>query len=164
MVANVLNAMCWVTFDLHFNFKLLCYELISPSCCLFHEFANIIHIFVDETKEFTPAGKLWSWATGLAFWLQSLYTQALQSPAQTPNKRCVCAPSLQSCLTLCDPMNCSPPGSSVHGILQARIPEWLAMPFSMGFSWLRDGTWVFSISSWQLDSLPTEPLGKRCRE
>ena len=37
---------------------------------------------------------------------------------------------LQSCPTLCNPMNCSPPGSSVHGILQARILEWVAMPFS----------------------------------
>ena len=37
---------------------------------------------------------------------------------------------LQLCLTLCDPMDCSPPGSSVHGILQARILEWIAMPSS----------------------------------
>ena len=36
----------------------------------------------------------------------------------------------QSCLTLCDPMDCSPPGSSVHGILQARILEWVAIPCS----------------------------------
>ena len=36
----------------------------------------------------------------------------------------------QSCLTLCDPMNCNPPGSSVHGILLARILEWVAIPFS----------------------------------
>ena len=36
----------------------------------------------------------------------------------------------QSCLTLCDPMDCSLPGSSVHGILQARILEWVASPFS----------------------------------
>ena len=41
---------------------------------------------------------------------------------------CVRAKSLQSCLTLCDPMDCSPPGSYVHGILQARILEWVAMP------------------------------------
>ena len=33
----------------------------------------------------------------------------------------------QSCLTLCDPMDCSPPGSSIHGILQARILEWVAI-------------------------------------
>ena len=38
--------------------------------------------------------------------------------------------SLQSCPTLCNPMNCSPPGSSMHGILQARILEWVANPFS----------------------------------
>ena len=40
------------------------------------------------------------------------------------------AKSLQSCLTLCDPKDCSLPGSSVHGILQARILEWVAVPFS----------------------------------
>ena len=43
---------------------------------------------------------------------------------------CVHAKSLQLCLTLCDPMNCSLPGSSVHGILQARKLEWVAMPSS----------------------------------
>ena len=41
-----------------------------------------------------------------------------------------CAKSLQSYRTLCNPMNCSPPGSSDHGILQARILEWVAMPSS----------------------------------
>ena len=44
------------------------------------------------------------------------------------------AKSLQSCLTLCDPMDCSLPGSSVHGILQARILEWVAMPPLRGSS------------------------------
>ena len=38
----------------------------------------------------------------------------------------------QSCLTLCDPVDCSPPGSSVHGILQARVLEWVAIPFPRG--------------------------------
>ena len=41
-----------------------------------------------------------------------------------------CAKSLQSCLTLCDPMDCSPPGCSVHGILQARMLKWVAMTSS----------------------------------
>ena len=40
----------------------------------------------------------------------------------------------QSCPTLCDPMDCSPPCSSVHGILQARILEWVAISFSRGSS------------------------------
>ena len=42
----------------------------------------------------------------------------------------VCAESLQSCLTLCDTVDCSPPGYSVHGILQAGILEWVAIAFS----------------------------------
>ena len=45
----------------------------------------------------------------------------------------VCAQSLQSSLTLCDPMDYSLPGSSVHGIIQARILQWVAMPSS--FKW-----------------------------
>ena len=43
----------------------------------------------------------------------------------------------QLCLTLCDPMDCSPPGSSVHGTVQAAIMEWTAMPSSRGSSWIR---------------------------
>ena len=40
----------------------------------------------------------------------------------------------QSCQTLCDPMDCSPPGSSVHGILQAKILKWVAISFSMKYN------------------------------
>ena len=58
----------------------------------------------------------------------------------------VCAKSLQSCLTLCDPMDCSPPGSSAHGILQARILEWVVTTFSRGSSWPRDLTGISYIS------------------
>ena len=47
---------------------------------------------------------------------------------------------LQSCLTLCDPMDSSPPGSSVHGIFQAKIQKWVAIPISRGLSQLRDRT------------------------
>ena len=43
---------------------------------------------------------------------------------------CVCAQSFQACLTLCDPMDHGPPGSSVHGVLQARVLEWVAIAFS----------------------------------
>ena len=43
-------------------------------------------------------------------------------------------------------MDCSPPGSSAHGILQARILEWVAFPFSRGSSWPRDRTWVSRIA------------------
>ena len=56
----------------------------------------------------------------------------------------------------CDPMDCSPPGSSVHGILQIRILEWVAIPFSRWSSQPRDLTWVSCIA----DTLSSEPLGK----
>ena len=52
----------------------------------------------------------------------------------------------QSCLTLWDPMDFSPPGSSIHGILQARILEWVPISFSRGFSQPRDRTWVSRIA------------------
>ena len=68
----------------------------------------------------------------------------------TPRKMLV----LQSCLALCSPMNCNPPGSAVHGILQARILEWVAIPFSRESSQPRDQT---RSSVLQADSLPSEP-------
>ena len=53
--------------------------------------------------------------------------------------------SRSSCLTLCDPMDCSLPGSLVHGIFQAWILEWVAIAFSSGSSWPRDRTRVSHI-------------------
>ena len=53
----------------------------------------------------------------------------------------------QSCLTVCDPMDCSPPDSSVHGILQARLLKWVATSSSRGSSWSRDQTQVSSIAN-----------------
>ena len=48
----------------------------------------------------------------------------------------------QLCPTLCDPMDCSLPGSSIHGIFQAIVLEWIAISFSRGSSWPRNPTWV----------------------
>ena len=70
---------------------------------------------------------------------------------------CVCAKSLQSCLTLCNPVYYSPPGSSVHGILQARILEWVAMPSSRGSSSPRDRSCISCIAG---RFYTTEPLAK----
>ena len=67
---------------------------------------------------------------------------------------CMCA---QSCLTLCDPMDCSPPGSSVHGILQARILEWVAISFLQG-NFPTQGL-NMCLLHWQVDSLPLSHLG-----
>ena len=65
--------------------------------------------------------------------------------------------SRSGCLTPCDPMDCSPPGFSVHGILQARILQWVAMPSSRGYSQPRDQTQVPTL---QVDSSLSEPPGK----
>ena len=69
----------------------------------------------------------------------------------------------QSCPTLLNPMDCSPPGSSVHGISRARILEWVAISSSRGSSWLRDRTRISCISciscTVQVDSLPLHHLG-----
>ena len=55
-------------------------------------------------------------------------------PSEHLNWFIVCVLVTQSCPTLCDPMGCSPPGSSFHEILQAKILEWVAIPFSRGSS------------------------------
>ena len=64
----------------------------------------------------------------------------------------------QSSPTLCDPMDYSPPGSSVRGILQARILEWVAISFSRGSSQPRDGTQVSCVAGTFF--IPSEPPGK----
>ena len=70
---------------------------------------------------------------------------------------CVCAQSLQSCLILCDSVDHSPPGYSVHGIFQARILEWVAMPSSRGTSRPSNRNQVSCIAG---GFFTTEPLGK----
>ena len=97
---------------------LICIIIYNPltRLCLF--------IFVHGT---------WGERKGLGFcWLNSqvsVYLWILGRKAMTNRLRqnCVCA---QSCPTLGDPMDCSPPGSTVHGVSQARILEWVAYPFS----------------------------------
>ena len=66
------------------------------------------------------------------WWPQSLASRISQLPVIIT----------QSCPTLCDPMHCSPPGSSVYGIVQSRILDWIAIPFSRGSSWPRDRTCI----------------------
>ena len=73
------------------------------------------------------------------------------------NKLCVCVLAIQSCPTLCNPVDVSLPGSSIHGILQASILEWLAIPVSRDppDPGLEPGSLVL-----QADSLQSEPPGK----
>ena len=64
--------------------------------------------------------------------------------------QCCCCFVIKSCLTLCNSVDCSLPGSSVHGIPQARILEWVAISSSRGSSWPRDWTFVSCIGRWIL--------------
>ena len=75
-------------------------------------------------------------------WINLTNKMLNQKEKVAENIQCVHAQSLQSYLTLCDRMDCSPPGSSVHGILPVRILEWVTMPSSRGSSWHRHWTCV----------------------
>ena len=72
---------------------------------------------------------------------------------------CVCSVA-QSHPTLCDPMDCSQPGSSVHGTLQAKILEWVAIPSTRGSSWHRDRTCPSHVPCSTGRLFTAEPLGK----
>ena len=84
---------------------------------------------------------IWLWL--LMLWNRKLMCIDLEN--QRTNLAHLCVLATQSCLTLCDPILCSPPGSSVHGILQARILEWVAMPSSRGSSGPKDCTCISGI-------------------
>ena len=78
-------------------------------------------------------------------------------PSEPPGKPKVKVLVDQLSLILCGPMDCSPQGSSVQGIRQSRILEWVASLFSRGSSWPRDWTKPPAL---KVDTLPSEPSGK----
>ena len=90
--------------------------------------------------------------TQLSNWTITKYVCFLCHLPATAHRHRLCVPVClvtQSCPTVWDPVDCNPPGSSFHGILQARILEWVAISFSRGSSWPRDRTWI-SLFSWQI--------------
>ena len=115
---------------------------------------------MDEAITMTPQG-------GLQRSPRSWLLEAImpKSPARESQKSCVCVcvcvVCTQSCPTLCDPMDYSPPGSSVHGNFQARILEWAAILYSRGSSRPRHQIHISCVSCRNADSLPLVPLGKR---
>ena len=83
----------------------------------------------------------------LLFWFPDTYlTSRLSVGVIMITRVCVCVFVAQLFLTLCDPMDCSQLGSSVHGILHARILEWVAILFTRRSSWPKDQTQVFCIA------------------
>ena len=112
----------------------------------------------NPSESWTPElqGPFWLWTHQEGRWVDSIGEVHRSSVSWTHSDLFGCSWSVSSivvgvlvalsCLTLCDPMDCSPLGSSVHGILQGRILEWVAIPFSMGSSWPRDWTWVSCVA------------------
>ena len=87
----------------------------------------------------------------------SLDCKPLPFKPRTAERKALCFSVAQSHLTLCDPLDCSPPGSSVHGIFQARTREWVAISSSRGV-FLTQGS-NLHLLHWQADSLPLSHQG-----
>ena len=91
-------------------------------------------------ENFSPGFPVAAWPVKIFF--RHLASHNQEIPMQILNKLLVA----KLCPTLCDPIDCSPPVSSVHGILQARILERVAIPFSRGSFWPRDQTHVSCVT------------------
>ena len=102
-------------------------------------YLRLIHVEVWQKTKFCKA-IIFQWKNESSIWLK--YVKVLVA---------------QSCQTLCDPIDWSSPGSSVHDIIQARILKWVAISFSRGTSHPRDQTHASCITG---RSLPSEPPGK----
>ena len=109
------------------------WRLWSQDILAFRSFITLLKYFF----------KLFSNLVGKQILFVLLYSQVRFFLSLSKWKKALIA---QSCWTLWDPMDCSPPCSSVYGILQARILEWNVIPFSRGCSWPRDWTQVSCIA------------------
>ena len=110
----------------------------------------------EEELSSWKSGNTFSWAvvslSQVCFVFSTIVGSSFKRACLGPDWPSVCACLVtQSCPTLCDPMDCSPPGSSVHGILQARKLEWVAISFSNGWKWKVKGK---SLSHVRLSGTP----------
>ena len=130
-------------------------------CCSFKKFKRVSHTMHNDTKRNEGRGTLspLNKAEGITRnarnerQVKALGSSHMAKTVKPRDKKalgkfcvCVSATWLQSWPTLCDPMDCSSPGSSVHRILQARILEWVGMPSFRASSQPRDQTCVSYIS------------------
>ena len=85
--------------------------------------------------------------TGVSCIASRFFTSWATREAHKDINKCVLMLVTQSFLTLCDPMDCSPPGFSLHRFLQSKVLEWVAIPFSRGSSQPQDWTQISCIAS-----------------
>ena len=113
-------------------------------------------------KIYKNFGEVYSWASleTLRCFMYLAYTHTQRTRLCTLWVTSVCAKSLQSCLTLCDPVDYSPPGSSIHGILQARILICGShFPLQGFFPTQGSNPHLPCLLHWQMSSLPPGPPG-----
>ena len=122
--------------------ELLCGRIMSPLWELFQLHKDCLERVTISSKGSHQRCPVWDFCCGPEGNLRSFQTGVHEVISFE------CSPCLvtQSCLTLCDPLDCSPRGSSVHGILQARVLEWVAMASSRGSSQPRDRTCISWVS------------------
>ena len=129
------------------------YLSLNPKCSparLYSILSKLVPLFSMSTKP-------------LAFHLTNSCASLMTLLRSHLGHECMRAESLQSCPTLCNPMDCRPPGSSVHRTLQARILEWVAMPSSRGPSWPRERMSPSSAGKFSITSATWKAhLGHRC--
>ena len=133
---------------MHAKLLQLCLTLFDPMDC--NSLGFSVHgvsrarisewVAVISSREYS-----WPWDRTSNF-LHLLHWQVGSLPLVPPGKpQIIIMMVIQSCPTLCNPIGYSLPGSSVHGILLARIVEWVAISFSRGYSWSRGQTQVSCI-------------------
>ena len=114
-----------------------------------HEGRHQCHILGVKAQRRTPG----SWVVAPNLEIPCLDLLVIVKESESENY------AARSCPTLCDPMDYSPPGSSIHGILQARILEWVAISFSRGSSWPRDWAQVSCIAGRRFNSNNSNCVG-----
>ena len=121
------------------------------SYVLYTRFTREPYIKVSNTHPYTKKCCLY-WQLGIQHKKKSLWSDEFQRLLVIY----CCYLVTKLCPTFCDSMNCSPPGSTVHGVFQARILEWVAISFSRGSPQPRIEP---ASSAWQADSLPLNHPG-----
>ena len=137
--SSILQSPCSVWFVplRHFTYIYMCSQLVcSTVLCMHVLFYECIYVYAHMD----PYMPIVLWFAYVHWTVVLKFTPAAAAAAA--------AKSLQSCLTLCNLVDSSLLGSSVHGILQTRILEWVAIPFSRGSSQPRDWTQVSCIAGW----------------
>ena len=135
----------WVVFYLKNFFVVSVGYFKSPYCISYKIAIVVFYVLVFGLQLWDLSFRTRDWTHTLCVGRRSLNTACMHAV-----------------LSLCNLMDCGPPGSSVHGILQARILEWVAMPSSRRSSWPRDWTRVSCGSCIAGGFFTTEPPGKPC--